>query len=151
MTTAQHSWLFEKSLNKLKEELEAYTNEEDLWIIDKEIKNSAGNLAQHLIGNLKTFVGKYMGGFEYKRERDREFNERQFIRAQLLALIDETNNIIQQSLSGKDEAFFQQPFPQEAVGIKEDQTIGFMLTYLYGHLNYHLGQINYHRRLLSKK
>lgn len=148
--TDQYSWLFRKGLDKTKEELLAYADEETLWVISGEIKNSAGNLAQHLVGNLKLFVGKIMGDIDYTRERDREFNERQFTRAQLLTLLEETATTIERSLTGKDAAFLDQPFPQEVVAIKEDQTNGFMLTYLYAHLNYHLGQINYHRRLLEK-
>lgn len=149
MNTKQYSWLFEKGLGKVKEELLAYEREEDLWIVAAAIKNSAGNLAQHLIGNLKTFVGKEMGGFAYTRERDREFNERQFDRTQLLVLLEETLQVIVQSLSGKPDTFLHTPFPQTLVAIKEDQDYGFMLNYLYAHLNYHLGQINYHRRLLA--
>jgi hypothetical protein len=148
--TDQYIWLFRKGLDKTKEELLAYTDEETLWLIRGEIKNSSGNLAQHLVGNLKLFVGKTMGGIDYMRERDREFNERQFTREQLITLLEETATIIERSLTGKDTAFLDVPFPQEVVSIKEDQTYGFMLTYLYAHLNYHLGQINYHRRLIQK-
>jgi hypothetical protein len=148
--TEQYSWLFRKGLDKTKEELLAYTDEEAIWVTSGEIKNTAGNLAQHLVGNLKLFVGKIMGGIDYTRERDREFNERQFTRAQLIGLLEETATIIERSLKDKDAAFLDQPFPKEAVAIKDDQTNGFMLTYLYAHLNYHLGQINYHRRLIQQ-
>ncbi len=147
--TEQYTWLFRKGLNQTKEELLAYADEETLWIVEAGISNSAGNLAQHLVGNLKLFVGKVMGGIDYKRERDREFNERQFTRAQLVELLEETALIIERSLKDKDNAFLDTPFPPEAVSIKEDQTNGFMLAYLYAHLNYHLGQINYHRRLIQ--
>ena len=149
MKMSDFVWLFNNGLDKLKEELLAYDDENTMWIIEKNIKNSTGNLAQHLVGNLKNFVGKYMGQIPYLRERDREFNERQFDRASLLRLIDETKDAISKSLIDKDASFLALPFPEEAVVVKEDQTNGFMLTYLYGHLNYHLGQINYHRRLLN--
>jgi hypothetical protein len=149
MKMSDFIWQFNNGLDKLKEELLAYDDENTMWIVEKNIKNSSGNLAQHLVGNLKTFVGKFMGQIPYHREREREFNERQFDRATLLLLIDETKEAISKSLTGKDESFFAQPFPKEAVVIKEDQTNGFMLTHLYAHLNYHLGQINYHRRLLN--
>lgn len=151
MKTSDFLWLFDNGLNKLKEELLAYNDENAMWIIEKDIKNSAGHLAQHLVGNLKTFVGKYMGQIPYTRERDREFNERQFDRATLLRLIDETRETISKTLTNKDASFLESTFPAEAVMIKEDQTNGFMLAHLYAHLNYHLGQINYHRRLLHQK
>lgn len=149
MKPSDFVWQFNNGLDKLKEELLAYDDESTMWITEKKIKNSAGHLAQHLVGNLKTFVGKFMGQIPYQRERDREFNERQFDRTTMLRLIDETKETISKSLTGKDESFFAQPFPEEAVIIKEDQTNGFMLAHLYAHLNYHLGQINYHRRLLN--
>jgi hypothetical protein len=149
MKMSDFVWQYNNSLDKLKEELLAYDDENTMWIIEKSIKNSAGHLAQHLVGNLKTFVGKYMGQIPYMRERDREFNERQFDRATLLRLIDETKEIISKSLVDKDVSFLELPFPKEAVVVKDDQTNGFMLSYLYAHLNYHLGQVNYHRRLLN--
>lgn len=149
MKMSDFVWQFNNGLDKLKEELLAYDDENTMWVIEKGIKNSAGHLAQHLVGNLKNFVGKYMGRIPYLRERDREFNERQFDRATLLQFIDETKEVISRSLADKDAPFLALPFPEEAVVIKEDQTNGFMLTYLYAHLNYHLGQINYHRRLLN--
>lgn len=149
MKMSDFLWQFDNGLNKLKEELLAYDDENTMWIIEKSIKNSAGNLAQHLVGNLKNFVGKYMGQIPYLRERDREFNERQFDRVTLLRLIDETKAVISKALADKDASFLEQPFPVEAVAVKENQTNGFMLSYLAAHLQYHLGQINYHRRLLS--
>jgi hypothetical protein len=51
--------LFERDLDKLKQEISAYTNEDDLWKIKDGIANSSGNLCLHLVGNLKHFVGKY--------------------------------------------------------------------------------------------
>jgi len=149
MTAEQYAWLFRQGIDKVKTELSAYPGEESLWIRDRAINNSTGHLAQHLVGNLRLFVGKTMGKVPYTRERDREFNERQFDRAQLLSMLEETALIIEQTLAGKDEAFFAQAFPADVVSIREGQTFGFMLHYLYAHLNYHLGQINYHRRLLS--
>jgi uncharacterized damage-inducible protein DinB len=149
MKMSDFVWQYNNGLDKLKEELLAYDDENTMWLIEKNIKNSAGHLAQHLVGNLKTFVGKYMGEISYQRERDREFNERQFDRNTLLQLIDETKEAISKTLEDKDISFLMQPFPKEAVVIKEDQTNGFMLTHLYAHLNYHLGQVNYHRRLLN--
>ncbi|WP_118975002.1 DinB family protein [Taibaiella koreensis] len=149
MTAEQYTWLFRQGIDKVKAELTAYPDEESLWIKAKAINNSTGHLAQHLVGNLRLFVGKTMGEVPYVRERDREFNERQFDRDQLLHMLEETATIIVHALQGKDEAFFAQAFPETVVTIKEGQTFGFMLHYLYAHLNYHLGQINYHRRLLS--
>lgn len=149
MNAEQYLWLFRKHLGSLKAEILAYTREEELWIVSGQISNSAGHLCQHLIGNLKTFVGKEMGGHPYTRERDKEFNLRQYDREQLLALIDETLTLIESSLSGMSPEDLDRPYDRSIVDIKEGQTVSFILVYLLNHLNYHLGQINYHRRLLS--
>lgn len=149
INTEPYIWLFSNGLDKLREELLAYTDDDTLWLVSGAVKNSAGNLAQHLVGNLKTFIGREMGGFPYVRERDREFNERQYERTALLLMIDETKELIVQTLTAKDTEFMNRAFPADVVTIREGQTFGFMLAYLYAHLNYHLGQINYHRRLLN--
>lgn len=147
MSTEPFVWLLLKGLEKVKEELQAYGSDEAIWQVKPGISNSAGHLVQHLIGNLKTYVGREMGGIAYTRERDREFNERQFERTQLMALVDETAGIVMRSLQNKDAAFLDSPFPESIVNIKDGQDVRFMLSYLSGHLQYHLGQINYHRRL----
>ncbi len=149
MNTSDFAWLFANGLNKLKDEVIAYERENDLWIVEKSIANSAGHLTQHLVGNLKHFVGLHMGQIPYQRERDREFKERQFDRDQLLQMIDETILAIGKTLSGKDVSFLEKPFSEDVIKLKDGQTNGFMLAYLCAHLNYHLGQINYHRRLLG--
>jgi len=46
-----------RDLLKLKEEINLYTNEADLWIVRHDIKNSAGSLALHLVGNLNHYIG----------------------------------------------------------------------------------------------
>jgi uncharacterized damage-inducible protein DinB len=39
-------------------------------------------------------------------------------------------------------------YPSNVFGY--EMTTEYFLVHLYGHLDYHLGQINYHRRLLNK-
>ena len=48
--------LFSRELQKLKKEIEAYKEEKSIWLIDKNIKNSGGNLCLHLIGNLNIYI-----------------------------------------------------------------------------------------------
>ena len=49
---------FERDLDKLKEEINLFKNEDDIWKIKEGITNSAGNLTMHLLGNLNHFIGK---------------------------------------------------------------------------------------------
>ena len=60
MLTSTLIKIFKRDLNKLKTEIELYRDEHNLWLVDKEITNSAGNLCLHLIGNLNAFIGADM-------------------------------------------------------------------------------------------
>ena len=140
--------LFERDLNKLKQEIEAYTNEADLWKVQGGIANSAGNLCLHLVGNLKHFVGKILGNIPYERQREKEFSDKDIPKAQLLQAIDETKQAVLPTIQQLTFEMLDNNYPVEVFGY--EMTIEYFLVHLYGHLAYHLGQINYHRRLLNK-
>ena len=140
--------LYERDLNKLKSEIEQYTDEEDLWKTAPEIPNSAGNLSQHLIGNLNHFIGAILGGSGYVRDRDSEFADRKMTRSELLSEIDATLAVIKKTLGTLDDTGLAQTYPIEV--FDRPMSTAYFLTHLTTHFNYHLGQINYHRRLLAK-
>ncbi|MET0462747.1 MAG: DUF1572 family protein [Chitinophagaceae bacterium] len=147
MLTEILSQLFTRDLNKLKAEILAYRNENKIWIIDKEIKNSAGNLCLHLIGNLNTYIGAQMGNSGYQRDRESEFSLKDIPVQQLVKMIEETIVTIQSSLERLPASALaaQHPF-----AVFEHKTsTEFLLVHLATHLSYHLGQVNYHRRLLD--
>ena len=139
--------LFERDLNKLKFEIQSYSNESDLWIVKQDIKNSAGNLCLHLIGNLNHFIGTNLGKTSYKRNRHGEFHDKNVPREEMLQRINDTMQILNSVLNSIDDEEFQDVFPEKVFGY--EMTTAYFLLHLYGHFNYHLGQINYHRRLLS--
>ena len=68
--------LFDRSLNKLTKEIELYSDEKNLWVTDKNISNSAGNLCLHLIGNLNAYLGAELGNTWYIRNRPLEFTQK---------------------------------------------------------------------------
>ncbi|QEC68939.1 DUF1572 domain-containing protein [Panacibacter ginsenosidivorans] len=140
--------LFERDLNKLKQEIAAYTNETDLWKIQDGILNSAGNLSLHLVGNLKHFVGKVLGNIPYERQRDKEFSDKDVSKEQLLQSIEETKEAVMSTLPKLNDDTIKSIYPINVFGY--EMTTESFLIHLYGHLDYHLGQINYHRRLLNK-
>jgi len=51
--------IYERDLTKLKQEIELYKDETKLWITGGDIKNSAGNLALHIIGTLNIILVQY--------------------------------------------------------------------------------------------
>lgn len=46
-----------RDLRSLREELAAYDDERLIWVLPPYLKNSAGTLAMHLVGNLRHFIG----------------------------------------------------------------------------------------------
>ena len=138
--------LFERDLDRLYKEIEQYSSEEILWSISHQISNSAGNLCLHLLGNLQAFVGHELGGFDYTRDREFEFAGKDVPKAQLLDDIKKVKRVMISSLEGMDESILTKNYPKEVFG--KPMSNEYFLIHLYGHFNYHLGQINYHRRLL---
>ncbi len=147
MIKENFSEIFTRDLNKLKSEIESYSNESNLWIISGEIKNSAGNLALHLTGNLKHFIGAILGNTGYIRNRDSEFSLKNVSKDELLKSIDETIFVVKSTIKSLSEDSLSKDYPQPY----RDNTVttGYFLIHLASHLNYHLGQVNYHRRLLD--
>ncbi len=141
--------LIERDLGKLKEEIEMFRNEADLWKTEGEITNSAGTLCLHLAGNLRHFFGAVLGGTDYVRDRDVEFSARGISRADLLAGIEAACADVARTITMLEDEDLERNYPIEVYG--HPMTTAFFLTHLTTHLGYHLGQINYHRRLLSDK
>ena len=141
--------IFERDLRKLIDEINLYKDEDKLWAVQEGISNSAGNLCLHLIGNLSHFIGAALGHTGYVRHRDDEFSLKNIPRQDLLINIENTILIVKKTLSELKDEEFEKDFPLQVFG-RPDKT-SFMLVHLAAHLNYHLGQINYHRRLIDLK
>lgn len=140
--------LFNRDLVKLKQEIELYNNEENIWIIDKNILNTPGNLCLHLVGNLNAYIGAVLGGTDYVRNRPEEFSLKNIPRQELISKIESTIEVVEKALSLLTEDQVKAEYPQVVLDGKTIST-EYFLVHLAGHLNYHLGQINYHRRLLD--
>jgi uncharacterized damage-inducible protein DinB len=139
--------LFTRDLNKLKTEIESYQNEEVIWKIDKNILNSAGNLSLHLVGNINHFIGAILGNSGYIRNRELEFSLKDIPRTELIQQIENTIEVVNSSLEKLSAEDMEKEYPIEPLGYT--MTTEYFLIHLFGHLSYHLGQINYHRRLLD--
>ena len=139
--------LFNRDLIKLKTEIESYQNESNIWKIQKGIANSAGNLCLHLIGNLNTYIGAEFGKTGYIRNRALEFSLKDIPRAELIQKIEETIVVVNNALNIISEEELKMEFP--LLVFEKKTSTEFMLIHLTTHLAYHLGQINYHRRLLD--
>ncbi|WP_299715205.1 DUF1572 family protein [uncultured Tenacibaculum sp.] len=148
MTAKELITFFENELNNVITELESYKDEENIWKLDKTITNSAGNLSLHLIGNLHTFIGKELGNTNYVRNRELEFSQKNVSRNTLINSINETKEMIKTSLLFLTDDGLKNDYPILKFAKKTSNE--YMLVHLIKHLTYHLGQINYHRRLLDE-
>jgi uncharacterized damage-inducible protein DinB len=137
--------IYKRDLDKLKAEIDQYESDEKVWLAVTGITNSGGNLALHLVGNLKHFIGAVLGGTGYVRDRDAEFTSKSVSRAQLIAAVDETTEIVSTTLAKLNGDELAATYPIDVFG--QPMTTEYFIIHLATHFNYHLGQINYHRRL----
>lgn len=147
MLTETLKILFKRDLNKLKKEILAYQDASKLWHFEKGISNSAGNLCLHLIGNLNTYIGLEIGKTNYVRQRDLEFSLKNVPRSELIQKIEETIIIVESALSKLTAQQLKEEYP--ILVFDKKTSTEYLLVHLTTHLTYHLGQINYHRRLLD--
>jgi len=145
MTTHHLSQLYSRELTNVKEEIITYTNEDALWVTAEGINNSAGNLSLHISGNLQYFFGTILSGTDYVRDRDFEFSGK-VTKQELLDDLEAAEKAVTITLAALTADDLQKLFPVKFFG---EVTTEWFVLHLYGHLTYHLGQINYHRRLLG--
>lgn len=147
MLNATIAKLYERHLNKLLEEVNLFTNENQLWKTVGGTNNSAGNLTLHLIGGLNYLIGTQLGKTGYVRDRDAEFVikgvGRSVLNRQLRELIEMINNTLHSISSEHLEGEYPIMFDDGK------RSISYVLIQLLAHLNYHLGQINYLRRIIE--
>lgn len=143
--------LYTRDLNRLIDELKSYPDEEAIWEVLPGTTNAAGNLVQHLIGNLKTYIGNPFGNIGYVRDRDAEFAARLFTRDEFIDQLEELIGIVSLSLSKIPNEAMDAIYPREILSIHPDQTIEYVLVHLAAHLSYHLGQVNYQRRFVVQR
>jgi hypothetical protein len=136
-----------RDLEKLKQEIEAYQNEAMLWYVEKSISNSAGNLCLHLVGNLNAYIGAEFGKTGYMRNRADEFALKDVSRAELVDKIEKTIMMVEKTFDMISEDQLKEKYPAEI--FLKDASTEYFFVHLAMHLGYHLGQINYHRRLLD--
>ncbi len=147
MLTENLALLFERDILKLKVEINAYRNETTLWINANGINNSGGNLCLHLLGNLQYYIGSVLGHSGYVRNRPEEFSQKNIPVIEMNKTIDQTIGIITNAIRTIPAGILENDYPEKV--LENTMTIEYFLLHLLAHLNYHLGQINYHRRLLD--
>lgn len=139
--------ILERDLSALRREVEAYPNERDLWREVPGLPNVGGTLALHLAGNVQHYLGAQLGGTRYVRDRPAEFARRNVPRSELLDEIEAARRAIRASLDNLPESRLSADFPEAIAGSK--LATGEYLVHLATHFAYHLGQLDYHRRMVT--
>lgn len=139
--------LLDRDLAVLEKEISSYPSDAELWKVAGDIKNPAGNLCLHLCGNLQYYIGAVLGNSGYVRNRDAEFSTKGLTKEELLNEIATTRKAVAAALENLNPTVLETNYPVEV--FKDPMTTGYFLIHLSAHLGYHLGQINYHRRLLQ--
>jgi hypothetical protein len=147
VTNIELAELYQRDMEKLIAEIGLFTNEENLWKTTGSIKNSAGNLALHIIGGLSFHIGATLANTGYIRDRDQEFIAKDIPRKSLTDQLSALIPLIKETILSMSEERLNEPHPQ--FFDKENATISYVLTQLLLHLNYHTGQVNYLRRVFE--
>lgn len=138
-----------RELAAVRRSVEAYPDDASVWAERPGLPNAGGTLVLHIAGNLQHYVGAVLGGTGYRRDRDAEFARRDVPRDALLAEIDAASDAVERGLGGladEDEAL-ERPYPERVAG--REVATGDYLVHLASHLAYHLGQLDYHRRVVT--
>jgi hypothetical protein len=139
--------MFGRDIKRLIQEIQAFSSDDDLWKTAPGVTNSAGNLALHLEGNLREYVGRQLGGVAYTRTRDLEFSRKGVSAAELVERLSGVLEIVPRAISGLSDAQLDAIAAEKVTN--QQVTNRQFLFHLYGHFSYHLGQIDYLRRILT--
>lgn len=148
MTAAELAGLLRRDLLRLADQI-GRVPEEILFATLPGVTNSCGNLAMHLEGNLREYIGRQLGGVAYVRERPLEFAGKDVGRDELERRVREVAELVPGVVDALTPDRLAAVYPENVLGTP--MTVGQFLIHLYGHLNYHLGQIDYLRRLLPEE
>lgn len=139
--------LYEKDLRVLITEVNQFKNEDNLWKTMGTVKNSAGNLVLHIIGGLNHFFGATLAHTGYVRNRDQEFSNKGVKREDLVAGLEKVIIVVTKTLNDLTQQDLEAEYPIIFDG--EKKTTMFIVVRMYAHLSYHLGQVNYLRRIVE--
>jgi len=136
-----------RELRALEREIAAYPDDAAVWQTPPGISNSAGNLALHMAGNLRHFIGHVLAGSDYVRDRNAEFTAKDLTRDELRAVVSQSISDLESAFDKITDAQLDSEFPLPVMD-HHFRTQDFLM-HLAVHLSYHLGQVDYHRRIIT--
>ena len=139
--------MLQRELASVRKSIEAYPDEKSIWAERPGLPNSGGTLALHLAGNLQHYYGALLGETGYVRQRDLEFSRRGVPRKELLAGLDAARLAIDAGMKAVTPERLTDPYPEQLGG--HTLTVGEVIFDMESHLAFHLGQLDYHRRVVT--
>jgi len=139
--------LYARDLTRLVQELRAYPDTASLWKTVPGVTNAAGSLALHLEGNLREYIGRQLGSIAYTRQRPLEFSTRGVEQSELIARLESVREMVPRVVAALSHGQLDATYPEPVLG--QPTTTRQFLIHLAGHLNYHLGQVDYLRRVIT--
>ena len=147
MLSTELAALYTRDLGRLLQELRAFPDTPALWKVAPGVTNAAGTLALHLEGNLREYVGRQLGGIDYKRDRPLEFSARGVEQDELIGRIEAVREMVPRVIGALAPAALGATYPEPYDGAS--LSTRHFLIHLSAHLSYHLGQIDYLRRVTT--
>lgn len=136
-----------RELRALERELNAYQSEDQVWALPPGLPNSGGTLALHAAGNLRHFIGSVLGNTPYVRDRDAEFARRDVPRSELIDGLHDAEKAVRDTLNQLEPAKWTERYPLLVANRR--LITGDFMTHLAVHLAYHVGQVDFHRRIVT--
>lgn len=140
--------VLDRDLRALAREVEAYPGDDAIWQTPEGAPNSAGTLVLHLAGNVQHYFGMHLAGTGYVRDRPAEFAARGAPRSVLLREIEAARSAVRSASERAAGRALDADFPEVVSGMRV--ATGEYLIHLVSHFAYHLGQVDYHRRLVTR-
>jgi hypothetical protein len=128
-------------------ELDLYPDDESVWKNLPGLPNSAGNLILHLAGGSQYFFGTALGNTSYVRNREAEFTKKDIPRHELKKELLGARQAVLAGFAAMTEEKLEQPFPVRITDT--DLSTRLTILQLVTHIAYHLGQVDYHRRVIT--
>jgi len=147
MISKELAALFARDIERLMQELRAFPDTESIWKTAPGVSNAAGTLALHLEGNLREYIGRQLGQIAYTRDRPLEFSVRGLARDEVIARIEAVKASIPGVIAALSNEQLDAIYPENV--LKTPLSTRQFLMHLLGHLNYHLGQVDYLRRFVT--